>query len=303
MKTLTPDRFASAASFLKEQGRPLDQALLAFHFENGSPDAVLAALDLYQNTDGGFGHALEPDVRLEDSSVIATTMGLQVLRKADTNASHPLVGGAVAYLLEQLDHSTLAWTLVPPNVNDAPHAPWWNPADAPTGFTANPGAEIVGHFHHWAPLVPIDLLTQLTDAAMSHLRSLKSMPMHDLFCYEAMRKTEAVPPELRAEMLRLARPSVTEVVETDPAKWTTYCTRPLQVADLPDSPYYDSLHGAVAANLDYLIDTQQPDGAWAPHWSWGQDGGEAWEQSKRDWQGAIIVDNLKALHAFARLER
>lgn len=302
MKTLTPDRFALAVSFLNEHGRPLDQASLAFCFEGGSPEAVLAALEPYQNADGGFGHALEADVRLDDSSVIATTMGLQALRKVDADASHPLVRGAVAYLLEQLDPTTLAWVLVPPNVDDAPHAPWWAPEEKPTGFTANPGAEIVGHFHHWASLVPAELLAQLTETAMAHLRSLTAERMHDVFCYEATRKTESVPAELREEMLRLIRPVALETVETDPTHWGTYCTRPLQIADSPDSPYYESLRDAVAANLDYLIDTQQPDGAWTPHWSWGNDDDGAWEQAKRDWQGTLIVDHLNLLRAFGRLE-
>ncbi|MEM1212249.1 MAG: hypothetical protein AAGI68_08105 [Planctomycetota bacterium] len=304
MRRLTTERAAAARRFLFEHGRPLDQSLYAFAFEGGPADAVLDRLAGYQNADGGFGHALEPDVRLADSSVIATTVALQTLRTVGAEASHPLVIGAVQYLLDTLDHKTLVWSLVPPNVDDAPHAPWWNPRNAeepPTGFTANPGAEIVGHFHHYASLVPADLLERLTAAALAHIRGMRVEKMHDLFCYEAMRKTHAVPVELRAELLGLARPLIAQVVVTDPAKWTGYCTRPLDVIDSPGSPYHDTFRDAVALNLDWLIETQQPDGAWSPHWSWGPDGGEAWEQSKRDWQGHLIVKHLKTFHAFGRL--
>ena len=36
----------------------------------------------FQNDDGGFGRALEPDFRLPASSAIATAVGFQYLREA-----------------------------------------------------------------------------------------------------------------------------------------------------------------------------------------------------------------------------
>ncbi|MEM6392653.1 MAG: hypothetical protein AAF797_07770 [Planctomycetota bacterium] len=302
MKQLTAEQSATAIRFLHQHGRPLDQSLYAFEFKDGSADAVLKELTAFQNPDGGFGHALEADVRLADSSVIATTVALQTLREVNADASNPLVIGAVNYLLDTLDRDTLAWSFVPPNVSDAPHAPWWNPEDPPTGFTANPGAEIVAHFHHYASLVPTDLLTRLTDAAMTHLHSLSGDRMHDVFCYEWIRKTDAVPQELRAEVLSQTRPLIHETIVTDPAKWTGYCTHPLDVIDSPDSPYHDTFKDAVALNLDWLIDNQQPDGSWTPPWSWGPEGSEAWAQAKRDWEGHIIVKQLIRFRAFGRLK-
>lgn len=141
-------RVRDAADFIRNTGRPLDAAMLDFDCGRSDAAPVLAALEPYHNADGGFGHALEPDVRLADSSVIATTVGLQVLQHVGVEASCPMVRGAIAYLLYQLDPTTLAWANVPANVDDAPHAPWWNVPEQPTGFTANPGAEIVGHCYH-----------------------------------------------------------------------------------------------------------------------------------------------------------
>ena len=50
-----------AANNLRHEARPLERALFAHAFEGGGRTAVLAALVPYQNDDGGFGHALEPD--------------------------------------------------------------------------------------------------------------------------------------------------------------------------------------------------------------------------------------------------
>ena len=79
MKNLSQAAFRRAKTFVMEQGRDLDRALLAFHFEDGTADDVLTALAAYQNDDGGFGHGLEPDLRTQASSAIATTVAFPEL--------------------------------------------------------------------------------------------------------------------------------------------------------------------------------------------------------------------------------
>ena len=73
MKLLSREAFERAADFLRHGARPLERALFAHAFEDGGRTPVLAALVPYQNDDGGFGRALEPDMRAEASSVVATT--------------------------------------------------------------------------------------------------------------------------------------------------------------------------------------------------------------------------------------
>lgn len=57
-------------------------------FEDGSVDAVLAALGPYQNNDGSFAHSLEPDLRTSALFAIATTVGFQILREIQASVSH-----------------------------------------------------------------------------------------------------------------------------------------------------------------------------------------------------------------------
>ncbi|TWV33391.1 hypothetical protein FRZ03_30670 [Streptomyces misionensis] len=59
--------------------RVLEQRLFAYHFLRGAPDAVEAALDAYRNPDGGYGHALEPDLRGPVSQPLHTAHALRVL--------------------------------------------------------------------------------------------------------------------------------------------------------------------------------------------------------------------------------
>lgn len=55
------DVFQKAKEFIYRNARPLDLARWQFHFEGGGKEAVINALECYQNDDGGFGHGLEPD--------------------------------------------------------------------------------------------------------------------------------------------------------------------------------------------------------------------------------------------------
>ena len=48
-----------AEEFIWQNARLLDRQLFAYYFKRGSDDAVLAALQAYQNADGGFGNALD----------------------------------------------------------------------------------------------------------------------------------------------------------------------------------------------------------------------------------------------------
>ena len=167
---LVPKRFQDAKAFVMTHGRALEQRLFERYFEAGAGEFVLGALSHYQNEDGGFGRALEPDIRMEGSSVVATTVGLQVLREVRASGDHPMVRGAIRYLLDTYDPDREVWPVVPKAVDDAPHAPWWNhaqTAEAFNGFLANPRAEIVGYFYDYSELVPVEGPSDLEDAQIA----------------------------------------------------------------------------------------------------------------------------------------
>ena len=165
MKRLSHAAFQSAKNFIMDHGRALDQRRFEFHFEAGSADAVLAALASYQNEDGGFGNSLEPDIRTSASSAITTTVGFQILREIRVPGSHTLVRKGIEYFVTTYDESGQVWRIIPPEVDNAPHAPWWdyqNSAETFGQFLVNPRAEIVGYLHEFSDGVPTKLLEPLT---------------------------------------------------------------------------------------------------------------------------------------------
>ena len=305
MKKLTRSAFQRAKDFIMDQGRALDQRRFEFHFEDGPADAVLAALTPYQNDDGGFAHSLEPDIRTPFSSAIVTTVGFQILREIQAPASHVLVRKGIEYFIATYEMSEQVWPIVPPEVDEAPHAPWWNyenSAETFGQFLVNPRAEIVGYLHEFSDDVPMKLLKTLTTTVLRHLDSLPDeMEMHDSLCFVRLAETEALPnrDKVWAKLAQAAARGVARNAE----ELTGYVLKPLWLVPFPESPLAAGLKDEVEMNLDFEIGQQGEDGSWFPNFSWGDQYPEAWRIAKREWQSRFTVDTLKTLKDFGRIEQ
>lgn len=308
MKQLSQVAVQRAKNYLTTYGRAVDQARFAFFFEEGKANAVLRALEPYQNQDGGFGHGLEPDLRTAASSAVATQQGLNMLREVGADSSEPMVQRAVAYLLATLDHTRLRWEIVPPAVEDAPHAPWWTygeSAGSGDEFQSNPRAALIGFLCEHQALVPAPLLHQLIETQLAYLADQptdQGVDMHALPCYITLANSPNLPAEQRRQLVSTLVQAVQGTVATDPADFAGYQLLPLDVAPAPDALLATTVErAAVDAHLDYLIDTQLPDGSWPIPWSWAFVDEAAWAQAERDWKGFIAVNRLQMLAAYGRI--
>ncbi len=302
MTRLAKSDYDRAVNYLKDKARPLERARYAYHFEGGSAADLLDALAAFQNEDGGFGHGLEPDFRLGDSSVIATTLAFQTFRELGTASDHPMVVRACHYMNATYDAAAHKWPIVPPNVDDAPHAPWWTYDGELQKSMANPRAEIVGYLYDYAEHFPAALRQELTDAVLSYLLAQPdTLEMHDLFCYLRLSETEGLPAENRARLMDKLKRIVDHSVETRREGWAAYGLPPLAVVASPESPFAEGLEEAIEQNLDFIMAAQTEQGAWMPNWSWGERWPEAWAEAQREWSGVITLGNLLTLKRFGRL--
>jgi len=310
MEKLTKERFESAQNFLHLQARPLEKAMFALEFEGGSANDILTELLKFQNPDGGFGQALEPDLRTPTSSALCTEMGLRYLAEWDIPASHPMVRAAVKYLLDSFDIKTQVWRVIPEDANEHPHAPWWYEDEGSLArtfddFVVIPRAGILASFHHYGELVPADWLKAITQQAVDAIMALETEKFGgggDTLVY-ALRLAGV--PDLAANFrsrleLRL-REVANSVVTRNPQKWTEYSLPPLKISPIPDSLIADLVVDDVQNHLDFLIDQQSPAGCWEPTWSWFGNYPETWEQAKAEWQGIITLDTLRTLKIFGRI--
>jgi hypothetical protein len=117
-----PDMDA-AAQFLAASGRTLDRRRFERLFAGGDAAPVRAAVAAYRNSDGGFGHGLEPDCRTPASQPAAIAVALRTLDEADA-WDEGLAGGACEWLAAHAPAQGGA-AFVEPTADGWPHAPWW----------------------------------------------------------------------------------------------------------------------------------------------------------------------------------
>ena len=295
----------AARAFLLSEGRPLEQALYRYHFEAGDAAAVIAVLEPYCIPDGGFGHALEPDLRTPDSSVLASTTALQTLRSVSAPADHPLVRGALDWLAGNWQDEARRWPLIPPTANNAAHAPWWTvgPEHATMfgGYLVNPFAEVVAHLLHYRPELVAGNGLAWDERAVENVEALdRALNLNELLCAQRLAETDELRADLRNRLMAAICASLPETLSTTPDQWRSYGLQPRQVAPSPQSPFAAELAPQVAANLDFLIGEQGIDGAWSPSWTWGDLYPEMWPTARRDWQSVLTLEALLQLSSYGR---
>jgi hypothetical protein len=314
-RPLSRDQFTRAREFLLHAARPLEAAIFRYRFEEGGEDAVYAELARFQNPDGGFGHGLEPDVRSPASSVLATTVALQTLRMLHAPAQHPLVVGAVRYLVDTYDNELQSWPLVPAAIEEAPSAPWWfqeGLAERFGNFAINPRAEVLGYLYEFGEETPgraesmespaLQLRNRLGPAVIGGLRErTEKISDNEFLCCLRLIESPGLDAETAVELQRWLLRMAEGVVATDPATWGTYVLLPLQVAPSRAAPLGIPLAHILPQNLDWVIETQEPDGSWSPTWSWFGRYPDHWPQAERDWRGVLTLERLEWLRAYDRI--
>lgn len=296
---LSSEGFARGRAFVEATARPLDRALLAFSLGEAGPAPVLNALVGYQNGDGGFGHGLEPDLATPASSAIATSVGLRALSEVDADAGHPLVRSALGWLEQAFDGRV--WPIVPPEVDLAPHAPWWSwskdLAENWNGFAFNPSAELLGYLYRWRAAAPAELLEAAEASLRSTLADVRIIEgAYDLKCAARLAQARGVPPDLRQQLVeRVIRSELAH----DPGDEHGSS---LDLTPTPASPFAEPLAGRIDAAIDALIGGQEADGGWPLFWDWGFVDADAWAKAKADWRGRLTREAIQTLIVWRRVE-
>lgn len=309
---LTPEAYARARAFLLERGRPLEIARFRHAFEGAPVDEVLAALRAYRNPAGGFGRALEPDVRAPHSSVLATAEALHLLRTLDVPSTAPLLMDAAGWLRAHLhadpEIGEMVWPFLPPEAEAYPHAPWWSQAEpeqlaqAFGGFRVNPRAGIVADLWRWPELLPEGLLAQLTvEARDAVLAGLEEKDVNGHHIAARFAQAGDVPEDHREPVLEYLRDVLPGRVARTPEALATYSLSALTVAPTPAAPLARVLEEPLAAALTQLLTSQTQDGSWAPTWSWGEAFEQEWPQAEAEWRSVRTLEALLTLRAWGRL--
>src|ERR1700691_5534353 len=145
MSTNSSAMMEHAADFIWRNARLLERTIFARVFLNGSSEAVIAALNAYRNPDGGFGNALEADIRAPGSTPLACENALRALREADIRDA--AIAAGICEFLASVAEPDDRVEIALPHILDYPRAAHWNSpsfgSDSPS-----PTAGIAGLLHY-----------------------------------------------------------------------------------------------------------------------------------------------------------
>lgn len=307
---MTNDTFRRVRGWILRNGRPLEAARFAFHFEGGPAEDVLRLLSLYQNPDGGFGRTLEPDSWNPYSSPYVTSNALGVLREIGfVDFSQPVYQGILRYLASGDGFSDGLWQFTIPSNDDFPHAPWWSyspevNAGQSMSLSAVLAAFVLDAQTPGQPLYEAVLaiakraLIQLTSGSDHGEMGLDGY-MALRHCWERLDLSDMDAVDARLNAL------VNAAIVRDPAQWEQYVPRPSAAIQSPESPFYAGNEAAIEAELDYLVATLPEDDVWPINWCWfdlQERYRDAFAVSERWWKASKAVDKLCLLRAFGRIE-
>ncbi|MCK8060411.1 MULTISPECIES: hypothetical protein [unclassified Fusibacter] len=290
---------------IKTYARPLEIALFNYHFDGASYKPVIEALKVFQNEDGGFGHAIEPDIQMPNSSAIGTTVALQILEQLPTEEDEvaEIVDKCLAYLSRSYHARRMGWTAANIFVNDYPHAPWWHADEK--GLTAvdarwgNPTVEILGHFIRLQHDRGEVTFKEQLDYAVKQLLEATETSEHELFCYISAY------PYFNKERQDQLRPVITrhvkKLLNMNVEEWNTYVPRPLDFIKSPDSEMFGITTDQITVHMEYIIEKLIQNGRLTTNWEWGTYP-ETWPKAKSAWEGILTVKTLVLLKTFGRLE-
>lgn len=300
--------YEKARKFMYRNARPLDMARFQYHFESGSREAVLEALSCYQNGDGGFGHAVEPDCWNPCSTPLHGSTAGEIIREIGCeDAGHPVIQGLLKWYAGGDCFNGKTWEMVVASNNDYPHAPWWHTDSVSSCHTDYNGtAQIAGFILRYAqPDSEVYRLgARIANEAVEALESSELTDDHTCACYVHLLEyivRAGIQAQFPCEKLeRLLREAVQKRITKDTSQWGGYVCRPSRFMNSRDSVFYPENKELAEYECGHIARTQLADGSWDIPWGW-EGYPEAWAVSRNWWKGQVILENLLYLKGFGEI--
>lgn len=308
MKKVKRESFNNAAQFLKKESRPLERTIFEYYFENGSVLKIIEELTKFQNDDGGVAGLFEPDCRLPLSTPLASSMALRIINKFSLDKeSLDIKEKIYKYLDASYDENRKGWFAVRKEINDYPHAPWWD-FDYSTEMTiidhfwGNPNAEIIGYIctdtGYCGKLDKEKLLKHVLEYWKTR-KEYKSE--HEIICF--IKLYNVLPKDNKSEIIRQGISNgISSLLNMNIREWNTYVPRPLDFICEKNGEYFGITEEQIDAHLDFVVDEMNRQGIIMPNWHWGVYPQE-WNIAKKEWTGVKTLEFLITADKFGRVQR
>lgn len=283
---------SAATTFLYATARVLERRRFAHLFQDGPAEPVIHALRAFRNPDGGFAHAIEPDMRSPLSQPVGIHTALEILHEVGAH-DDAMIGPAGDWLMT-VTRPDGAIPFVLESAMADPHAPWWQYADEPSLIQTAINAaafHALGAHHPW--LDEADEYCFREIAALD-LSRVGEEPGYALTFGIAF--LDAVPDADRAEAtLDALAPGLAPLRSAEPEP-SAERPSPLGLSPRPglrSRRLFDE--AVIERHLDALEAAQEDDGGWNVSWPQWNDAAAA------EWRGIATLLALKSLRANNRI--
>ncbi len=273
---------------LQDRFQVLHDALMK-HLETDNSIEVIAALERFQNVDGGIGHGFEADIQMPGSNVASTNLAVNLLEDiTDSTRKFDFIQSLVHYYETVYCPTTRSFEMVPPTVMESPHAIWWD-YDALDSFTfGNPNPEIAGFLYQYRQYIKSMDLNALIDKVVTYILHTPSdqVSMHSLmsFCRFYERVDDI---RIRQNIRPRLETLIQMKVEWNSTKWDEYVLEPYKLFSITPSlmmPYRAKVMTNMAKySWDYTKEIP------LPNWQWYQFE-EIFETVKYNWSVIMMYD-------------
>lgn len=292
--------YKEAENFIYKNARPLDIARWKYLFEQGSKDEVLKALSVYQNSDGGFGHGLEPDCWNTHSAPIQTWVATEIIKEVELeDKNHPIIKGILRYLSSGADFDGHTWYNTVSTNNNYPHAVWWDYQPVQS-LPYNPTASLIGFILKFAEsnddlyILACKLAKEAyTYFKQTHPTDSMSTATCFLRLYEYLKEASIEDLIDMEEFKTLLHQQIKHMIMDDTERWKTeYVCKPSQFIDSKKSEFYFNNKEICEYECQFITETQNSDGTWNINWTW-EKYPEEWHISKNWWKSDWIIKNVR----------
>ena len=286
---------SAARTFIATHARVLDRHRLSLLLDAdpSAADQVLAAVEAYANPDGGYGWALEPDLRSATSQPAGALHALEAW--ADTGID---VGPHAQRLCDWLASVSMPDGGLPfalPMNDPVGSSPWWTGADSSTS-SLQITAAVVAKAHRVAVHTPVvaehPWLSTASTYCMDAIRALDDAPFAFILSFslqflDAVADTMPGAEEQIERLVGFLPPTGVLMVDGGADGEALH---PLEYAPRPGTAVRRMLKsGVIEDNLQRVESGQQPDGGWPIDWATSS------PAAALEWRGYVTVRSIDLL--------
>lgn len=299
----------SIHKWMHRNARELELARWKYHFEEGDKLEVVNALMYYQNPDGGFGNAVDPDNWNKNSVPYGMHFVLEILKEIDFfEFNHPIYIGIKKYL-EVTSNFPAGWAFTIPSNQEFPHAAYYN-YEQEYNKVESKGIIIsfcsfILEYYKESPLY--DKMIRLADKMVQGIYEEDQGDMGPsgyVTLLHALKKLD-LPNYDYSKLEKRLIELVNRSIQRDPEQWSSYGYRPSDYIISKDNMFYKGNEDIIEKEIDFLVDTLPENDVWPIAWSWFENKDKYPKESSisENWCKAYkAIDKVIFLKNFGRID-